>query len=95
MQIELKELHLVCEKLLLYLEAQGVEQLHLPVDYYWNIPKKEVYDPYKKPSTLDIGQLTDDWQELRKMLTSEDQPLAYHFVWLAAILRALGEFTEP
>jgi len=93
MHIKLDDLRLISEKLFAHIEEQGIELLDIPVDYYWNIPKEQVYNPYKKPSELDLGQLTDDWQELQKILTSGNQPIAYHLVWLAAILRAIGEHT--
>jgi hypothetical protein len=93
MHIKLADLRSISEKLLAYLEEQGVESFDISVDYYWNIPKEQVYNPYQQPSELDLGQLTDDWYELKKMLDSESRPIAYYFVWLGAILRAIGEHT--
>jgi hypothetical protein len=65
--------------------------VELPSDYYWDIPEGEKYNPYQKPSDLTLGQLTDDWSELNKVLEGSAEPISYHFVWLAAILRAIGE----
>ncbi len=61
------------------------------MDYYWNIPVAEKYDIYNKPANFDIGQISDDWQELVDMSSSEDDPILYNFVWLASVLRAVGE----
>jgi hypothetical protein len=91
MRIEISDLRAVSEKLILHLEEQGIGSLEIPVDYYWNISKEQIYDPYREPSHLDMGQLTDDWNELQKLIKSNNEPLVYYFVWLAAILRAVGE----
>ena len=79
-------------KLFTYLDRRGVESVDIPVDYYWNVPKEQVYNPYQRPSELDLGQLTNDWRELQDLLESESDPIVYSFVWLAAILRAVGEY---
>ena len=91
MKLNLSDLYAVSEKLFLHLEKQGLEVIDIPVDYYWNIPREQLYNPYEDPSDLDLGQLTDNWSELQKILESENEPLAYYFVWLAAIMRAVGE----
>lgn len=91
MEIRLEELQSVCELVLADLRTQGIETVNVPVDYYWHVPKEEAYDPYKQPSNLDLGQLSDDWAELRRVLRQERPPLAYHLVWLAAVLRGVGE----
>lgn len=91
MQVEVDELQSICEILFAHLKEQGVEAVDIPVDYYWNITRKQVYDPYQQPTEYDVGQLSDDWHELQRLLKSESEPLGYCFVWLAAILRAVGE----
>jgi hypothetical protein len=91
MSIRVAELRLISEKLFAYLEDQGVESFDTAVDYYWDIPKEQMYNPYQNPFELDLGQLTDDWYELQKLLDPERQPVVRDFVWLAAILRAIGE----
>ena len=94
MDIELSELKAIFLKEIDHLEKIGYEKIEIPVDYYWNIPQEIRYDPYKKPEKLDLGQLSDDWQELQKTLRGEREPLTYELVWLSAILRAIGEHTS-
>jgi len=91
MHIELTDLRQISERLFEHFEQQGQSSVDIPVDYYWNIPKEQVYDPYQEPSELNLGQLTDDWNELQKVLDAKREPIAYYFVWLAAVLRAIGE----
>jgi hypothetical protein len=91
MEIIFDDLQEILNVLLQNIREKGIESIILDVDYYWNIPQNQVYDPYHKPVELDLGQLSDDWSELKKLLQSQKEPLGYHLVWLAAILRAVGE----
>ncbi|MEU3567535.1 hypothetical protein AB0E96_03750 [Kitasatospora sp. NPDC036755] len=63
----------------------------LDKDYFWSIPSDEMYDVMKNPETLTIGQLTESWQHLRDLPADEDRALGYHLVWLADVLRAIGQ----
>lgn len=91
MQVSTSELRTICERLLAHLDELKVEIVDIPYDIYWDVPQTSRYDPYQEPKEYTIGQLTDDWAELRKVLQGTNEPLGYHFVWLAAILRAVGE----
>jgi hypothetical protein len=91
MEIILDDLQEIFTLLVQNIKEKGIKTINLEVDYYWNIPQPQIYDPYQKPLELDLGQLSDDWNELRKILTTQKEPLGYHLVWLAAILRAVGE----
>lgn len=93
MEITLAELKAVFLQEVDHLENLGYETIEIPVDYYWNIPQDVRYDPYKEPKKLDLGQLSDDWQELQKTLRGDRDPLTYDLVWLSTILRAIGEHT--
>jgi hypothetical protein len=91
MRVTLPELRAITQRLFDHLEAQGTKVVELPADYYWDISKAGRYDPYQRPSELNLGQLTDDWRELTMILEGDKEPIAYALVWLAAILRAVGE----
>ncbi|MFO0961200.1 MAG: hypothetical protein U0800_27785 [Isosphaeraceae bacterium] len=91
MQISTEELIKATEALLVHLRAGGREALEIPHDFYWFVPTDQRYDAYKEPAGLTVGQLSDDWAELRKLAIGEAEPVNYAFVWLASILRALGE----
>ncbi len=91
MQVRVDELRVLVGKLLTHLEETGHSVVDLDVDYYWTVPEKARYDPYREPGKPDLGQLTDDWAELRKILTGDDAPLNYALVWLASVLRRVGE----
>ncbi len=91
MEIDLNEIQTVCNRLCQFAENKGIETIDIPFDYYWNIPKKQRYDIYDKPSEFDLGQLTDDWHELQKLLNLQREPIGYEFAWLGSILTAIGE----
>lgn len=91
MQVSISDLRVVSKKLFLHLEKNGYRSVELSADYYWNIPKEQQYDPYQEPNELDLGQLTSDWTNLSEILEGTTEPIGYAFVWLATILRAIGE----
>ncbi|CAG0978663.1 hypothetical protein ANRL4_01731 [Anaerolineae bacterium] len=93
MKLPLTDLRVLSQKLLDYLEAQGHETLDLSQEYYWHIPKEAKYDQPVPPSpeVLSLGQLSFDWENLHSLLEGKNDPIGYDLVWLAAILRALGE----
>lgn len=91
MNIPLPALRAVTERLFQHLESLGVRSVDLDQDYYWHIDQEELYRPEKDPAKLSMGQLSDDWDELEKIRSGKSPPISYAFVWLAAVLRAMGE----
>ncbi|MFE4517883.1 hypothetical protein ACFRMQ_27255 [Kitasatospora sp. NPDC056783] len=63
----------------------------LDKDYFWSVPPDERYDVTRKPGELTIGQLSESCRHLRDLLADEDRALGYHLVWLADVLRAIGQ----
>ncbi len=94
MQISVKELAVLCDKLLAHLKELNVEAIELPQDYYWDVPDPERYAVDEKPDSLTIGQLSDDLADLTQLIEDEREPVIYNFVDLAAIFRAIGEQGE-
>jgi hypothetical protein len=90
-QVRTADLRALVENLLTHLEQTGHQTVDLNDDFYWDVLAKERYDRYESPETLTVGQLTDDWSELTKILEQKSAPLNYALVWLAAILRRIGE----
>lgn len=91
MKIKTSDLLIVLELLLKQQEEAGNKEFELPVDYYWNIGKEDKYNPYAEPKELTMGQLTDDWKELKQIQAGESQAIGYALVWLGQILIAIGE----
>lgn len=91
MEVTISELRSICNKLLQHIETSGYATINIERDFYWNIPRSLRYDSYEEPKELTIGQLSDDWAELQKILNDEAAPLGYALVWLSSILRIIGE----
>ena len=91
MQISLVSLRNAVEKTLDYLEESGLTHIDVDEDYYWNIAKEEIYDLYKEPTDLNVGQLSDDIEAVEKIASGENDPIGHHLVWIAAIMRYIGE----
>jgi hypothetical protein len=91
MKIETSELKQVVEKLLRHLDELNIEELDLPYDYYWDIPKEILYDSYKEPSRFTIGQLSDNWKDLQALLDPSRDALVQDYEDLAAVLKAVGQ----
>lgn len=93
MLITLSEIKKISEILFDKLKENGYDNIEIDKDYYWCIPTEQRYDVYKEPHSFTIGQLTDDWNELTKLLSSDKEAITYGLVWLSTILKAIGEKT--
>ena len=58
-------------------------------DYYWDIATEELYSAYQEPKNISLGQLSDDKNELDRLIKS-DNGIAYDLKRLSEILKALS-----
>lgn len=97
MKVKTEELEKMMKILCKHLEENGYNEVDIPQSLYWSIPKKYEYDLYNKPTShtlendLEVGDLDDDWAELGKISDGTNDPTGYHLVWLASVLRAVGQ----
>lgn len=77
--------------LLVHLERNGNKTIEIPWDYYWQIPREYLYDSADQPPELDLGQLSSDWEEVQRIGSGEMPPVSDALVWLAAVIRAIGD----
>lgn len=91
MKLTTKELKDIFECLVTHLENTGQHTFDIGEDYYWSVPEDSKYHPYEKPDELTLGQLNDDWSELKAIVDSKKEPLGYGMVWLSSILARIGE----
>ncbi len=90
--VSVGELRRIANLVLDHLQQVVGESVELPVDYYWNIPSERMYNVLEDPGDFDIGQLTEDWDDLRRLLDQEENdPLCLDLVDLGALLRAIGQ----
>ena len=90
-KITLTDIRRITTKILDNLEEEGYEEFNISHDHYWQIDSSQKYDPYKDPNEFTIGQLKDDLEIMKSILSGKKEPLRYDLIWLAEILQYLGE----
>jgi hypothetical protein len=91
MKVSTDELRRATLLLLRHLDDTGQSEVEIDDDFYWNVPEEQRYDAYEKPEELTVGQLSDDWAEIQAILDGKRKPVGRAVVWLAAIMRRVGE----
>lgn len=91
--MRLADLREITAKLFDHLESRGVQLVDFDSDYYWAISRQGRIDMTNQPHDFTIGQLSDDLRELENIHRGDREILSYHLVWLASVLRELGETT--
>ncbi|MCL7380017.1 hypothetical protein [Streptomyces sp. 35G-GA-8] len=94
-QIQLDQLRRAFDLLLKRVEASAGSAVPLEHDYFWSVPGDELYDVLNEPRTITIGQLSESWQHLEDLVADPDRAVGQHLVWLADVLRAIGQDTAP
>jgi hypothetical protein len=79
------------EVLLNHVEEVAGAEVSLEADYFWAIPAPSRYDVTSEPTSLTIGQLTESLEFLQHAADNPDARVARSLVWLADLLRAVGE----
>lgn len=91
LRIDLDELEAALQIALRTLRAEQGEHLEFEkIDFYWAAGPDELYDPYQKPARLGLGQISDDLEEMRRLVTDDTDPTSLYLVKVCAILEALG-----
>jgi len=78
--------HLILNEIV---ERRG-DVLSISKDYFWAVPPAEMYNVLKDPTELTIGQVSESLGRLHGVIDG-NVPVDYHLVWLADVLRALGQ----
>ncbi len=96
MHVTVAELRRVANAVFDVLDGSGQSTIELTEDYYWNIPDDRLY-LLEAPSkdSLDLGQLTDDWDEVQKVGKEDDPVPSHDLVHLAALLRFVASKVLP
>ncbi|MET8331424.1 hypothetical protein [Streptomyces sp. NPDC005181] len=93
LQIPLDQLRHAFELVLRHVEASAGSTVTLEHDYFWSVPGDELYEVHNEPRAITIGQLSESWQHLEGLLADEDRVVSHHLVWLADVIRAIGQDT--
>lgn len=91
MKVTIEELCRAATAVFSYLESTNQLEFDIEEDFYWDIPVEHRYDRYDEPATYSVGQLSEDWEHVRGIADGTEEPTGYALVWLAMILRRVGE----
>lgn len=91
MKIKIKGIESAMSSIINKLLDSGLHEIEIEEDFYWIIQKKDIYNPYKQPSNLTLGQLSSDWENVQKISSGENPPISYGLVWISSIARNIGE----
>jgi hypothetical protein len=86
MGIDIELLEKAISTTLSAIKEQSGNSIHVPVDYYWSIPAKSLFDVYVRPAELSIGQVSEDWNWLQEIAEGKKSPTPQAMAWLASIL---------
>jgi hypothetical protein len=90
-EIDIELIRTVTNDLIDRLHREGIDRIELEADYYWQIPADVRYDRPDQPRELLMGQLSEDLQFVTELHDGSRPPVTYGFVWIASILRYIGE----
>jgi hypothetical protein len=90
-RIPISTLRHAAEVLLAHVEALEGEFVSVDKDYYWVIPSEQLYDVFHEPSDLTIGQLGECVEQLDAVVADPARATSYALVWLADLVRAVGQ----
>lgn len=87
----LKELREATNQLYDHLGRSVGKEIEVPDVFYWAISSAARRDQYDEPTEFTLGQTSEDVRELRRIASRETDPMGLGLVWLAAVLREVGE----
>lgn len=94
MEVRIDTLRVVLSKLLDHVERTKGAAVVLDSDFYWDISKEDRYDSHEEPSRHLLGQLSSDLERIESLASEVDDEFNYGLVWVAQVLRYLGELDE-
>ena len=89
MKINVDEIQKITSLLLSRLKESRGNEIEITNDYYWDISDEELYNPYEEPKNITLGQLSDDIEEIQRLINSDDA-IMYDLKRLAGIFKAIS-----
>lgn len=79
-------------KIMRHLREDGIREYNLKNSNYWYIPKEQLYELTTDPNLEDlkIGSFSKDIEKMNR-IANDKEVVSGDFMWLSAIMRALGE----
>ncbi|TAF30288.1 MAG: hypothetical protein EAZ57_11885 [Cytophagales bacterium] len=89
MKVNIDEIQKITSLLLSKLKESKGNEIEISNDYYWDISQDELYSPYEEPKKITLGQLSDDLEEVQRLIKSDDAVM-YDLKRLSNILKVLS-----
>ena len=89
MKISIDEIQKITSLLLSRLKESRGNEIEITNDYYWDISDEELYNPYEEPKNITLGQLSDDIEEIQRLINSDDA-IMYDLKRLSVIFKAIS-----
>jgi hypothetical protein len=89
MKVNIDEIQKIISLLLSKLKESKGNEIEISNDYYWDISQDELYSPYEEPKNVTLGQLSDDLEEVQRLIKSDDA-IMYDLKRLSNILKVLS-----
>ena len=89
MKVNIDEIQKITSLLLLKLKKSVGNEIEINNDYYWDISNEELYNPYEEPKNITLGQLSDDLDEINRLLQFDDA-IMYDLKRITGILKTLS-----
>ncbi|GGO16513.1 hypothetical protein IEI92_28155 [Microbispora bryophytorum] len=91
-RIDVEQLRRVLEVLINHITGESRTEITISNEYFWSVPSPEIYKAYEQPTGLTIGQISESWDNLQRMV-EDDGVIDWGLVWLGEVLRAIGHET--
>jgi len=89
--VDLRQLQKVFDLIIERMVDQGIREVTLNRNYYWNVDSQSLFDTKADRPVTDIGSLHDDWEFLCELLDDKEQAVALMLTHLAPVVRYVGE----
>lgn len=89
-QIRIDDLQKAIILLLSNFKTNIGEVIEIENDFYWDIPSKELYNPYEEPKQLTLGQLSDDINEVQRLANEPSSAISYDLKRISNIIKAMS-----
>lgn len=89
-QIRIDDLQKAIILLLSNFKTNIGEVIEIENDFYWDIPSKDLYNPYEEPKQFTLGQLSDDINEVQRLANEPSSVISYDLKRISNIIKAMS-----
>jgi hypothetical protein len=77
------------------LDDQRVSEIEFQDDYsHWDVPRDDCHGVREQPTQRTVGQVADDVNELKRIVSGHVPPYGQGLIWLGAVPGKIGELSS-